>query len=92
MQRNFIQWLPGSNDQVTATSQRGKNNFCIDTSLPVIVVRAPKRKKDNEPPVVDDTPANTVDDPADATANETALEANEGIVAALLVQIAMTEV
>ena len=52
----------------------------------------PKRKKDDEPPVVDDNPAPAVNDPGDATANETALEANEGIVAALLVQIATTEV
>jgi hypothetical protein len=42
--------------------------------------------------VVDDNPAPAVNDPGDATANETALEANECIVAALLVQIAMTEV
>lgn len=52
----------------------------------------PKQKKDDEPPVVDDNPANAVNDPADATANETALEANRGIVTDLLVQIAMTEV
>ncbi len=52
----------------------------------------PKRKKDDEPPAVDDNPANTVNDPEDATANETVLEANEGVAAALLVQIAMTEV
>ena len=43
----------------------------------------PKQKKDDEPPVVDGIPVNTANDPADATANKTALEVHEGIVAAM---------
>jgi len=44
----------------------------------------PKRKKDDELPVVDNNPVNTVNDPENATANGTALEAHEGIAAALI--------
>jgi len=49
------------------------------------------RKKDDEPPVVDNNPGSIVNDPGNAAANETALEAHEGIAAALI-QIAMMEV
>jgi hypothetical protein len=51
----------------------------------------PKWKKDDEPPVVDNYPGSIVNDPGNAAANETALEAHEGIAAALI-QIAMMEV
>ncbi len=38
MQQNSEQWLPGSNDQVTATSQSAKSSFCNDTCLPAITL------------------------------------------------------
>jgi hypothetical protein len=37
----------------------------------------PKQKKDDEPPVVDDNSANAVNDPTDATANETVLRSKQ---------------
>jgi hypothetical protein len=42
----------------------------------------PRRKKENEQPMVDDIPANTVNDPADATANKTALNAEPDLATA----------